>query len=141
MGRCEPRPRGCTADCPGVCACDASFYCNECVAAAAGMNLADPALCVATTCGDFGVCTPGTTCCPLCAGVGICVPAGTMCPAVECLSPAVCAFGQTCQFPAGACGGPGRCVPFPDGGDDDCSGVCGCDGHTYCNDCCALSAG
>jgi len=56
-----------------------------------------------------------------------------------------CAPDEWCQFsPAGTCGvddGSGICQPKPQGCDDDCPGVCGCDGQFYCNDCTAHSAG
>jgi hypothetical protein len=144
-GRCTPRPTACPADCPGVCGCDGSVYCNECIAASEGVNVQDLSVCLGEACGTAGFCPPGATCCRFCGDEGLCIRAGQMCPVVECpdecFSPFECGFEQVCQFPFGTCGGPGRCVPFPDGCDDDCPGVCGCDGVVYCNDCVALSAG
>lgn len=43
MGVCLPRPQGCDDDCPGVCGCDGSFYCNECEAQAAGFDVSGDA--------------------------------------------------------------------------------------------------
>ncbi|EYF08457.1 hypothetical protein [Chondromyces apiculatus] len=39
-GLCEPRPTVCDQDCPGVCGCDGQFYCNACMARAAGVDVA-----------------------------------------------------------------------------------------------------
>jgi hypothetical protein len=39
QGECKPRPQACTEDCPGVCGCDGQFYCNECMAQAAGVDV------------------------------------------------------------------------------------------------------
>jgi hypothetical protein len=38
-GYCLPIPSACPADCPGVCGCDGSFYCNGCGANAAGVDV------------------------------------------------------------------------------------------------------
>jgi hypothetical protein len=37
-GVCQPRPQDCPADCPGTCGCDGNFYCNSCMAHAAGYD-------------------------------------------------------------------------------------------------------
>lgn len=37
-GTCQPKPQGCPGDCPYVCACDNTFYCNACDAHAAGLD-------------------------------------------------------------------------------------------------------
>jgi hypothetical protein len=56
-----------------------------------------------------------------------------------------CEADAWCEFtPAGSCGNAdmlGVCQPKPDGCDDDCPGVCGCDGVLYCNACYAHSKG
>lgn len=39
FGTCKPIPGGCPTDCPGVCGCDNKFYCNQCDAAQAGVNI------------------------------------------------------------------------------------------------------
>ena len=44
-GMCRERPEVCTADCPGVCGCDGSFYCNACVAARNGVDVDDEGSC------------------------------------------------------------------------------------------------
>jgi hypothetical protein len=59
LGRCTPRPAGCTADCPGVCGCDGKTYCNACCAHAAGTNVEKAGACSATD--------------PLCKGVTCCL--------------------------------------------------------------------
>lgn len=46
-GVCTPKPPGCTADCPGVCACDGSFYCNACGAAEDGLDVSNSTACLA----------------------------------------------------------------------------------------------
>ncbi len=54
-----------------------------------------------------------------------------------------CAATEYCDFTDG-CGfddGPGVCKPRPEGCTEDCPGVCGCDGMTYCNACTAAAAG
>jgi hypothetical protein len=38
-GICQPKPQGCTDDCPGVCGCDGKFYCNACTAEGAGVDV------------------------------------------------------------------------------------------------------
>jgi hypothetical protein len=38
-GVCEARPRGCTRDCPRVCACGGETFCNACVARARGFSV------------------------------------------------------------------------------------------------------
>ncbi|WP_437739158.1 hypothetical protein WMF39_25800 [Sorangium sp. So ce1504] len=53
LGRCSPRPGGCTKDCPGVCGCDGQFYCNACVAQQAGVDISDNASCVETEVGRY----------------------------------------------------------------------------------------
>ncbi|MET0594020.1 MAG: hypothetical protein ABW133_15075 [Polyangiaceae bacterium] len=38
-GICMPRPDMCTRDCPGVCGCNGTFYCNSCEAHKAGTDV------------------------------------------------------------------------------------------------------
>ncbi len=55
-----------------------------------------------------------------------------------------CEDTEWCDFPDDMCGGAdglGSCLPRPIGCDDDCPGVCGCDGNFYCNACNAQSVG
>jgi hypothetical protein len=46
-GVCQPKPGGCTDDCPGVCGCDSQFYCNACSAHEAGVDVTLDASCFA----------------------------------------------------------------------------------------------
>ena len=147
-GTCEARPLGCPGDCPGVCGCDGADYCNECGANAAGVNVASPGPCGGMVCG-MRVCPPGSTCCPLCFGEVDCIgtPDGlcpdVFCPA-DCITNDECPPSEYCAFAPGECGPrpvPGHCEPRPDGCPEDCPGVCGCDGVTYCNECFAAQAG
>lgn len=48
-GFCQPKPQGCPADCPGVCGCDGYFYCNECGAHAAGVDVSFDTACYTAT--------------------------------------------------------------------------------------------
>jgi len=45
-GTCQPRPEGCPEDCMGVCGCDQQFYCNTCMANAAGVEVSDDTSCL-----------------------------------------------------------------------------------------------
>ena len=44
-GTCQPRPSACDLDCPGVCGCNGKFYCNDCVANAAGVDVSNDMAC------------------------------------------------------------------------------------------------
>ena len=44
-GVCKPRPSECNKDCPGVCGCDGTHYCNECLANMAGQDINASATC------------------------------------------------------------------------------------------------
>lgn len=162
--RQRPDPDDCPDydECPGVCACDGTWYCDACHAHVAGLSITadkvwcippdagpndcDPGFCqdaIMSSCGDpdyvpFGSmsCTgpagdPGFCCLPSCGG-----HAGTTCPP-----------GQYCHYPpelGPACGtfdGMGVCQWSEPSCDDDCPGVCGCDGQFYCNTCEAHNAG
>ncbi len=144
-GTCAERPTVCPPECTSLCGCDGLPYCNACEAAAAGVSVGPFGACGGEVCGMFGaVCGAGERCCLACGGDGFCVPAGEPCPDIECpgcFEPFECGLDQVCAFEPGLCMGPGVCVPAPFGCDDDCPGVCGCDGVTYCNECYALSAG
>lgn len=143
-GVCADRPSECPPVCTSLCGCDGRPYCNACEAAAAGVSVGPFGSCGGEVCGALGlVCGSGERCCPACAGDGLCVPAGQPCPDIECpgcFSPFECGLDQVCVFETGLCMGPGVCTPLF-GCDDDCPGVCGCDGATYCNECYALTAG
>ncbi|MBW2459424.1 MAG: hypothetical protein JRI68_33335 [Deltaproteobacteria bacterium] len=48
---------------------------------------------------------------------------------------------QYCEFPGQICVGQGVCTTKPTECDDDCPGICGCDGEVYCNECEAKANG
>lgn len=58
-----------------------------------------------------------------------------------CASNEDCAAESYCDFGGLGCGGPGTCLPRPTICDDDCPGVCSCDGTTFCNACSANAEG
>jgi hypothetical protein len=45
-GTCEQRPTTCDEDCPGICGCDGQFYCNGCLANAAGLDVSSDVDCL-----------------------------------------------------------------------------------------------
>ncbi|WP_437729865.1 hypothetical protein [Sorangium sp. So ce1335] len=45
VGQCAGRPGVCPADCPGVCGCDGTFYCNACSAQQAGVDVSTSTAC------------------------------------------------------------------------------------------------
>ncbi len=139
---CAPPPPGCETCgagelcCPG---CPGSG--NFCVSDAACPDLDCPA-----PPPGCETCAAGELCCASCPGSpSFCVSAPT-CPDVDCPSlpecddAHPCADGLFCARVDG-CGGPGVCQPRPSGCARDCPGVCGCDGHDYCNACNAAQAG
>lgn len=90
-GVCVRRPDACTDDCPGVCGCDGTDYCNACDAAVAGVDVAHAGPCGACSGRDYCDCSGG--CEPL-----IDLSTGCICP---CDDPFNCT-GELC---ACACGG------------------------------------
>jgi hypothetical protein len=144
-GYCEPRPDGCTEDCPGVCGCDGNDYCNACMAAAAGVDVLHDGACLpecapmdargegdcalllgwlwdGSSCVDFGGCScVGADCDRRFDTLDACREAHLGC------------FGPP-PPPGDACGGfagtpchPGQYCDYPDGsfcGGDDSTGVC-----------------
>lgn len=52
-----------------------------------------------------------------------------------------CADGFYCATYPNSCDSQGSCQPAVDLCDDDCPGICGCDGEFYCNECTAQAAG
>ena len=46
-GQCIEGPPGCTGACDGVCGCDGTYYCNECSAHLAGVDIVTGAPCTA----------------------------------------------------------------------------------------------
>ncbi|MFK7989069.1 MAG: hypothetical protein AB8I08_23830 [Sandaracinaceae bacterium] len=116
--------------------------------------------CFAVHCGDGGPyifndasdgefcgsrrCIPGALCCRGCDGLyctsdDVCPD--PVCPPERCASNRQCADDEYCRFEDGSCGGLGECTARPTGCTDDCPGVCGCDGTTYCNECEAAAVG
>lgn len=83
-----------------------------------------------------------------CSRLASCAPDGTLriettCApgCFACATNEDCAPDQYCDSTSFGCGGPGSCMPRPTACDDDCPGVCGCNGETYCNACTANTAG
>jgi hypothetical protein len=76
MGECRPKPTGCPEDCPGVCGCDLQFYCNECMASVAGVDITGGNECidyggdVGAPCGTVMDCNTGLLCCYPCGQPG-----------------------------------------------------------------------
>lgn len=99
-------------------------------------------ICCDTSCGASGpeCVAPDGDSCP-----GVACPADAGGPEIfcdsrgsaECPAGTFCDTGPTC----GAADEGGVCRPLPDGCDDDCPGVCACDGVAYCNECEANGAG
>ncbi len=116
-GVCEDIPLRCEKDCPRVCGCDGSTYCNDCLAAAAGMSVDHAGACEGEP--EPQVC--GTR------GAGPC-PDGSYCD-------------HPIEANCGRADAPGVCRVIPVACQRDCPQVCGCDGVTYCNACIAAQRG
>lgn len=119
----------------------------------------NPAGCAQTGCGPEELCTPtsgvcvpssctcdsktgGWACTDDCSG-GMCVPKGS---GLTCggISPTACGEGFYCDYEQDVCGNNdnfGYCTARPTACDENCPGVCGCDGQFYCNSCIAASMG
>ncbi len=170
LGTCVARPSECPTDCPGVCTCLGTTYCNQCQAQMAGEQVerrtacARPRDCAAQEARSSGVCLTvagyawdGFSCAPIrCACVGS--DCGAIFPSMErCqLTYGECACGsdpgdpvcepdEWCQYrrlsACGTSGATGACRPRPAA----CAGpyvpVCGCDGIDYGSSCEANAAG
>jgi hypothetical protein len=71
-GTCRSKPTNCPLDCPGVCGCDGNFYCNTCLANAAGTDTTTDRSCI----GDGGNGAPCTTDAQCGSGLRCCYPCG-----------------------------------------------------------------
>jgi hypothetical protein len=58
-----------------------------------------------------------------------------------CTAASECATGTYCHRPSGMCTAAGICEATPAMCTEECPGVCGCDGVTYCSECAAGLAG
>jgi hypothetical protein len=52
-----------------------------------------------------------------------------------------CPPTEYCDMPGSACSVQGNCAARPRDCNEDCPGICGCDGQNYCNACLAHAAG
>jgi len=55
FGLCQPRPTTCNKDCSGVCGCDGQFYCNVCLAHAAGFDVSASTGCLPVDAGSAAI--------------------------------------------------------------------------------------
>lgn len=92
-GYCRARPQGCTADCPGVCGCDGKFYCNTCMAHAAGTDDTNDTSCIHTGDAGAGAACTGDNDCVM--GLKCCYPCGIPGCQNQCMQP-----GRNGQCPA-----------------------------------------
>jgi hypothetical protein len=169
-GMCRERPEICTGDCPGVCGCDGSFYCNACVAARNGVDVDDEGSCPrpcdaqdieitgsclrvlgwwwnGRDCFVHGGCEcTGTDCDAFFATEEACLAVYGRCRSTDpCggVTGAMCPASDWCDYEmCGVADGIGTCRQRPEA----CLGfggafVCGCDGRTYDDDCSAHRAG
>lgn len=67
--------------------------------------------------------------------------AGSDAGGMPCTTASECGTGAYCHRPSGMCTSAGVCEATPTMCTEDCPGVCGCDGVTYCNECTAGVAG
>lgn len=85
-GECKARPDVCTEIFKPVCGCNGKTYSNDCVAAAAGVNVASEGACKASkACKTNAQCPKGDYCAKetgKCDGEGMCAQKPTICPLV-----------------------------------------------------------
>jgi hypothetical protein len=110
-GECKTRPDVCTEIYKPVCGCNHKTYSNECVAAAAGVNVASE-----------GPCKYGEA-------------------VKMCKTNAQCPKGDYCAKDTGKCDEEGVCAQKPTICPLVVAPVCGCNGKTYNNGCEAHRAG
>jgi hypothetical protein len=120
-GTCKPIPELCTMEFAPVCGCDDKTYSSACVAARSGISVASKGACP----GDSGsAIADGKTC-------------GTRGVPGECAKGSYCAYKSQC----GATDAGGKCTKKPEICPNLVAPVCGCDSHTYNNDCEAARSG
>jgi hypothetical protein len=148
---CDPATNswGCTDDCGLIGKCIPDGPCagpnpQGCVQTGCPTGLTCVQLsgvCVSSSC-TCDASTASWVCDPDCGG-GACLP-DTSSKACGGLGGVQCPPDEYCDYPTGGCGfddGQGTCLPRPTNCTDPCTGICGCDGVAYCNECAANAAG